>query len=115
MKAAANPPRVEAILSGAAAAFSEKGFAATTMRQIAHASGSSLGGIYHHFDSKEAILRAIIAGNFRRVLESLDQRLDGIDDARLGSNACLISRQGFPSFRGGTLADFSRTWSVHSK
>ena len=79
----AKPPRVEAILSGAAAAFSENGFAATTMRQIAHASGSSLGGIYHHFDSKEAILRAIIAGNFRRVLESLDRRLDGIDDPRL--------------------------------
>ena len=45
---------LEAILAGAAAAFSENGFAATTMRQIAQASGSSLGGIYHHFDSMEA-------------------------------------------------------------
>ncbi len=75
-------PRVEAILAGAAAAFSENGFAATTMRQIAQASDSSLGGIYHHFDGKESILRAIIAGNFRRVLASLDERLRGVDDPR---------------------------------
>lgn len=75
-------PRVEAILAGAAAAFSEDGFAATTMRQIAQASESSLGGIYHHFDSKESILRAIMAGNFRRVLASLDDRLEGVDDPR---------------------------------
>jgi AcrR family transcriptional regulator len=75
-------PRVEAIRAGAAAAFSDRGFAATTMRQIAHTSGSSLGGIYHHFDSKEAILRTIIAGNFRRVLASLDERLEGVDDPR---------------------------------
>jgi TetR/AcrR family transcriptional regulator len=73
-------PRVEAIMAGAAAAFSEKGFAATTMRQIAQASESSLGGIYHHFDSKESILRAIMAGNFRRVLASLDERLAGVAD-----------------------------------
>ena len=38
-----------------------------------------------------------------------------IDDARFGSDACLIADQGFPSFRGRTLAYFSRTWSVHSK
>jgi len=79
---AARAPRVEAILAGAAATFSENGFAATTMRQIAQASGSSLGGIYHHFDSKESILREIMAGNFGRVLASLDERLDGVDDPR---------------------------------
>ena len=76
----AKVPRAEAILAGAAAAFSDKGFAAPTMRQIARASGFSLGGVYHHFDSKEAILRAIIAGNFRRVLASLEERLEGVDD-----------------------------------
>ncbi len=73
---------VEGILTGATMAFSEKGFAATTMRQIALASGSSLGGIYHHFDSKEGILRAIIVGNFTRVIASLDERLAGVDDPR---------------------------------
>jgi len=75
-------PRVDAILAGAARAFAENGFAATTMRQIAGASGSSLGGIYHHFDSKERILQEIIAGNFRRVLAALEERLEGVDEPR---------------------------------
>jgi AcrR family transcriptional regulator len=81
MTVAARPPRVEAILAGAARAFSRNGFAATTMRQIARASDSSLGGIYHHFASKDAILQAIIGGNFRRVLDALDERLEGVEDA----------------------------------
>ena len=80
MTVAARPPRVELILAGAAATFSRNGFAATTMRQIARETGSSLGGIYHHFGGKESILLAIIAGNFRRVLAALDDRLAGVDD-----------------------------------
>ena len=79
---AGKPPRVEAILAGATAAFSENGFAATSMRQIARAADSSLGGIYYHFDGKGSILRAIIAGNFARVQESLDERLRGVEDPR---------------------------------
>jgi len=73
-------PRVDAILAGATAAFSEKGFAATSMRQIAKATDTSLGAIYYHFDSKESILHAILASNFRRVRESLEERLEGLDD-----------------------------------
>ncbi len=79
---AASPPRVEAILAGATAAFSKNGFAATSIRQIARAADSSLGGIYYHFDSKGSILRAIIAGNFARVQEALDERLQGVEDPR---------------------------------
>lgn len=74
------PKRVDSILAGAAEAFSKSGFAATSMRQIAKATDTSLGAIYYHFDGKESILRAIIASNFRRVQESLDERLEGIDD-----------------------------------
>jgi AcrR family transcriptional regulator len=91
----AKTPRVEAILAGAAAAFSDQGFAATTMRQIARASGSSLGGMYHHFDSKKAILHAIIAGNFRRVLASLDERLEGVDDPKAAFEAFVENHVAF--------------------
>ncbi|MGD8328724.1 MAG: TetR/AcrR family transcriptional regulator [Acidobacteriota bacterium] len=80
MKIETKAPRADVILAGAAAAFSHNGFAATSMRQIARATGSSLGGIYHHFEGKEAILRQIISGNFRRVIESLDERLVGVAD-----------------------------------
>jgi len=72
--------RTEEILGGAARVFSRHGFAAASMRQIARDSGASLGSIYYHFESKEAILRALICNNFERVLATVRQRLDGVDD-----------------------------------
>lgn len=78
----ANTPRVEVILAGAAAAFSDKGFAATSMREIAQRTGASLGSIYYHFANKDDILRALICDNFRRVDRSLVARLEGVDDPR---------------------------------
>ena len=72
--------RFERILAGAAEAFSERGFAATSMRDIARRTGTSPGTIYYHFDSKEGILRELICGNFRRVIDSLDQRLQDAAD-----------------------------------
>jgi len=75
-------PRVDAILTGAAQAFSANGFAATSMREIAQRSDASLGTIYYHFESKDEILRALICGNFQRVHSSLDAALERIDDPR---------------------------------
>ncbi|HET6330446.1 MAG TPA: TetR family transcriptional regulator [Holophagaceae bacterium] len=46
------------ILEGALKLFREKGFDATTMRDIAQAAGMSLGSTYYHFDSKEALVMA---------------------------------------------------------
>jgi len=42
--------------------FREKGFDATTMRDVAAAAGMSLGAAYHYFPSKEAIVMAYYAG-----------------------------------------------------
>lgn len=77
-----NAERIGAILAAAAAIFSHKGFAATTMREIASRSGASLGSIYYHFRSKEEILRALICGNFRRVQRALEERLTGQEGPR---------------------------------
>jgi len=46
------------ILSTALALFRERGFEATTMRDVARASGMSLGAAYHYFASKDAIVLA---------------------------------------------------------
>ncbi len=75
-------PRVDAILSGAAQAFSANGFAATSMREIAQRADASLGTIYYHFESKDEILRALICGNFQRVHTALDAALEQVDDPR---------------------------------
>ncbi len=49
------------ILAVALALFREKGFAKTTMRQVAREAGMSLGAAYHHFDGKHAIVQAYYA------------------------------------------------------
>ena len=49
------------IVEVAAACFAEKGFHQTSIRDIAHKAGISLGNLYNHFDSKGALV-AEIAG-----------------------------------------------------
>jgi AcrR family transcriptional regulator len=46
------------VLDTALALFRSKGYAATTMREIAARAGLSLGAAYHYFPSKEAIVLA---------------------------------------------------------
>jgi TetR/AcrR family transcriptional regulator, cholesterol catabolism regulator len=46
----------------AADLFSQKGFQATTVRNIAEEAGILSGSLYHHFDSKESIVDEILTG-----------------------------------------------------
>ena len=50
----------EKILEAAIALFSERGFSAVSQREIAAAVGIKAASIYNHFQSKEAILEAIV-------------------------------------------------------
>ena len=50
----------KAIMEAAYDLFLEKGYAATSMRQIAEQAGLALGGIYNHFPGKEAIFSELI-------------------------------------------------------
>lgn len=50
--------RVAAIIEAAVTEFVEKGFEKTSMVSIAARAGISKGGVYHHFQSKDAILAA---------------------------------------------------------
>lgn len=52
--------RREQILASAATLFAARGVAATTVRQIADEVGILSGSLYHHFESKEAIVHDII-------------------------------------------------------
>jgi AcrR family transcriptional regulator len=53
--------RRERILAVAAALFARKGVAATTVREIADEVGILSGSLYHHFESKEAMVDEIIS------------------------------------------------------
>ena len=52
--------RREQILDAAMHAFAQKGFSRATNKDIAREAGITAGLIYHYFESKEALLRAIL-------------------------------------------------------
>lgn len=54
------PERREAILKAAAAAFARKGFAATSMEDVAAEAGITKLIVYRHFASKEALYEAVL-------------------------------------------------------
>lgn len=56
-------------LEAALELFSSRGFRATSMRQIAERSGLSVGNIYHHFSSKEAIFKRLLDHYWKSVLD----------------------------------------------
>lgn len=56
-------------LEAALELFSSRGFGATSMRQIADAAGLSVGNVYHHFPSKEAIFQRLLEQYWELVLD----------------------------------------------
>jgi AcrR family transcriptional regulator len=62
--------RREHLVRLAAELFAEKGFQATTVRNIADEAGILSGSLYHHFDSKESIVDEILSGFFDEVMAS---------------------------------------------
>jgi AcrR family transcriptional regulator len=60
---------VAATLEAALALFSSQGFGATSMRQIADAAGLSVGNVYHHFPSKDAIFQRLLDDYWERVTD----------------------------------------------
>src|SRR6516225_9335501 len=61
------------LLDAAARLFSERGFHATSMRDLARAVGMLSGSIYYHFESKEEMLLAVYEEGVRRVAAAVEQ------------------------------------------
>jgi AcrR family transcriptional regulator len=57
------------VLDAALELFSTQGYGATSMRSISEASGLSVGNLYHHFGSKEAIFQRLIEAYFDKLEE----------------------------------------------
>lgn len=74
------------ILREAARLFREKGYRASTLRELARRSGVQGGSIYYHFTSKQEILYRIMDETMSRLLLGLKQELRGEWDpvGRLG-------------------------------
>jgi AcrR family transcriptional regulator len=63
------PPTRERILDAALTLFADKGYEATSMREISEQLGITKAALYYHFDSKADIVRAMLADTERRVTE----------------------------------------------
>ena len=55
------------IVAIAGALFAERGYAHTTVREIADAAGILSGSLYHHFDSKESMIEALLRDFLDRI------------------------------------------------
>jgi AcrR family transcriptional regulator len=73
--------RREELLHAAARLFVEKGFDATTTRDIAQAVGMRSGSPFYHFRSKQDLLKAAIIDGLETGYRRLQAAVEGIDDA----------------------------------
>lgn len=66
------------ILLEAARLFRHHGYAATTLREVADASGIKAGSIYYHFESKDQILGEVLDKGIQVVTDAVRQRVDAL-------------------------------------
>jgi len=80
-----------AVLDAARTLFVAKGFEATSVDEIAHASRSSKGAVYHHFRDKQAIFAEVFRASQAAILQSvLPTALESMpDDASPWEQALL--------------------------
>lgn len=71
----------ERILLEAARLFRHHGYAATTLREVADASGIKAGSIYYHFESKEQILGEVLDKGIQVVIDAVRQRVDALPES----------------------------------
>ncbi len=80
-------------MAAAARLFRERGFAATTLRDLAAEAGLLLGSVHYRFPSKDHILLALARQAVQRGTEKIERAIsqgsDALDRARLGMRAYL--------------------------
>jgi AcrR family transcriptional regulator len=74
--------RRDVIVDKAAALFAHKGVAATTVREIADSVGLLSGSLYHHFESKDAIVDEVLRSYLTDLQERYQRVVDEGNDPR---------------------------------
>lgn len=83
--------RRQQLLEAAADLFSVKGYAGTSIRDIADVVGMLPGSMYYHFRSKEELLLAVHGEGVRLIMDAVNHALEQAPDdpwARLEAAAC---------------------------
>jgi AcrR family transcriptional regulator len=81
--------RAASILRGAATAFARSGYAATSMEDVAAASGITKLIVYRHFESKEELYRSVLARVSDRLAEEFSHALESERPGGVGARALL--------------------------
>ena len=68
------------ILDAAARTFRDKGYAATTLNDIANAARLRAGSIYYHFESKEQILEEVFDIGIKRISDAVIRDVGALPD-----------------------------------
>jgi AcrR family transcriptional regulator len=98
----------------AAELFAQKGFRATTVREIADAAGILSGSLYHHFDSKESIGDEILSSFINDVLADYRAAVSSSGSARVVLEQIVRSTSGTLSRHRAALAMLQNDWSYFS-
>lgn len=74
------PHRRLVILRQAAKIFHERGYTASSLRELAQHCGIQGASIYHHFSSKQDILHEIMDYTMTTLIERLKETIEGVED-----------------------------------
>ena len=113
-KLLSRPKRQEVILQGAATAFAAKGFAGTSMEEVAAASGITKEIVYRNFASKEDLYRAVLERTVERIRSEFSRITHtspsgaGIRRSRADRREGPRPRQRAPPLRGQSARRLSR-------
>ncbi len=91
--------------------FAEKGFRATTVREIADAAGILSGGLYHYFDSKDSIAHEILSGFVQQMAADYRRAVGSADDPAAVIEQIVRSTAGTLATHRAALAMLHDEWS----
>jgi AcrR family transcriptional regulator len=80
----------ERLIEAAAKVFAEKGFAATSLDEVADAAGLTKGAVYSNFENKEDLVRAVLEISQRRMNSISDVAGDGTLEQQAAKAAQLF-------------------------
>ncbi|MDX8348819.1 helix-turn-helix domain-containing protein [Cognatiyoonia sp. IB215446] len=85
-----------ALMKAARDLFSQKGYAETSTPEVVKAAGVTRGALYHHFEDKVDLFRAIVTEEYQKVAAEItasakDDPKDAIDALRQGSRGFLAA------------------------
>lgn len=103
----------DAIMAHAEQEFYEHGFEKASIRRIIKSSGTTIGNFYNYFDSKEALLESLVAGEHEKFIAFMSQHEH--EGNQLATEAFVNSKdfmKNLPEIISGLLPDFNMRFVI---